>query len=92
MSFCAICGRDHEPGPCPIPSVEPKSPTWESDQYRKLGFAAILFGIAIVTVGMLSVSIVPLFLVVGVALVLLGFWGLVASKRKSDELNLRDQK
>ena len=27
-----VCGRGSDPGPCPIPSVEPTSPDWESNQ------------------------------------------------------------
>ena len=50
MSFCAICGRDHDPGPCPIPSVEPHSPDWEARLYMRLAWGALVTGLLFFTI------------------------------------------
>lgn len=87
MSFCGVCGRDHEPGPCPIPFVEPESETWESDQYRKLGLGSLVFGLIVLVFAVVFDLTYPLFLGFGGLFVLLGIGGMMLAKQKAQLLN-----
>jgi len=65
MSFCGVCGRDHDPGPCPIPFVEPDSPNWESEQYNRVGKGTILIGVLIIVLSLFMPVVAGAFLAVG---------------------------
>lgn len=80
--FCPVCGRQHVPGPCPIPSVEPKSPTWESDQYRRLGFGGLVTGAIVFIIAILADIGSMLFLAAGLFFLLMGVAGLVVARQK----------
>ncbi len=72
MSFCAVCGRDHEPGPCPIPSVTNDDPEYEVKQYRRLGWGGATTGILILVLSQLLDFFSYVFLTVGLLVLLAG--------------------
>lgn len=80
--FCPVCGRQHVPGPCPIPFVEPESPTWESDQYRKLGYGGLATGVVVFIIAVLAdLGSMP-FLAAGLFFLMMGTAGLVVAHQK----------
>ena len=77
--FCAICGRQQEPGPCPVapafPGQEPAA------QYRKLGYGGLILGIGLFGVAWSQGIVDMLYLMMALFFTLLGISSLVVARK-----------
>ena len=87
MSFCPVCGRDHKPGPCPIPSVEPESPDWEAKQYTRISVAAMASGLILLVISQLTQTIDDITAVLGFLSLLVGGGLFLVARKKNAELD-----
>lgn len=82
MRFCPVCGRDHDPGPCPMPSVAPTSPDWESRQYLRISRTISIAGLLLIVAGQFVPRASPGMEIVGVLALVLGFATYRLSRQK----------
>jgi hypothetical protein len=82
MHFCPICGRNHEPGPCPIPSTPNTGKNWESKRYLQIGGGTLLGGLALIALSYSVETARSLVAITGMAISLVGLAVLVLSRLK----------
>ena len=82
MSFCPVCGRDHNPGPCPIPFIEPDSPYWESDQYKRIAIGVTIAGLLSLSASFVMPVAVLGFRIVGGVAIAIGIASFILARSK----------
>lgn len=78
--FCAICGREHEPGPCPVAPAFPDADP--ATQYRKLGFGGLVLGVGLFAVAFSQGIVDMLFLTMALLFTCLGAASFVVASRQ----------